>query len=174
MAYFAANHELCPFPVSIIVAEIARFMKPRWGPSGANRTQVGPMLAPWTLLSGGLVPVYAGFYKTHEELKLISLWCISWYLVVDPYSINAVYFHKNTTYLIKLPNRWKSKYTKEIRINQIYISLFIYNQFKVVNRLKLQLAAMSDPVYSTSRNWDYVLYIRISIIREGNLKIACS
>ena len=23
-----------------------------WGPSGANRTQVGPMLAPWTLLSG--------------------------------------------------------------------------------------------------------------------------
>ena len=23
-----------------------------WGPSGADRTQVGPMLAPWTLLSG--------------------------------------------------------------------------------------------------------------------------
>ena len=31
---------------------IARFMGPTWGPSGANRTQVGPMLAPWTLLSG--------------------------------------------------------------------------------------------------------------------------
>ena len=31
---------------------IARFMEPTWGPSGANRTQVGPMLAPWTLLSG--------------------------------------------------------------------------------------------------------------------------
>ena len=25
---------------------------PTWGPSGADRTQVGPMLAPWTLLSG--------------------------------------------------------------------------------------------------------------------------
>ena len=24
---------------------------PTWGPSGADRTQVGPMLAPWTLLS---------------------------------------------------------------------------------------------------------------------------
>ena len=31
---------------------IARFMGPKWGPSGADRTQVGPMLAPWTLLSG--------------------------------------------------------------------------------------------------------------------------
>ena len=31
---------------------IARFMGPTWGSSGADRTQVGPMLAPWTLLSG--------------------------------------------------------------------------------------------------------------------------
>ena len=30
----------------------ARFMGPTWDPSGADRTQVGPMLAPWTLLSG--------------------------------------------------------------------------------------------------------------------------
>ena len=30
---------------------IARFMGPTWGPSGAVRTQVGPMLAPWSLLS---------------------------------------------------------------------------------------------------------------------------
>ena len=31
---------------------IERFMGPTWGPSGADRTQVGPMLAPRTLLSG--------------------------------------------------------------------------------------------------------------------------
>ena len=31
---------------------IARFMRLPWGPSGADRTQVGPILAPWTLLSG--------------------------------------------------------------------------------------------------------------------------
>ena len=30
---------------------IARFMGPTWGPSGADRIQVGPVLAPWTLLS---------------------------------------------------------------------------------------------------------------------------
>ena len=31
---------------------LARFIGPTWGPSGADRTQVGPMLAPRTLLSG--------------------------------------------------------------------------------------------------------------------------
>ena len=36
----------------LIYTLIARFMGPTWGPSGAERTRVGPMLAPWTLLSG--------------------------------------------------------------------------------------------------------------------------
>ena len=34
------------------ITQIARFTGPTWGPPGADRTQVGPMLAPWTLLSG--------------------------------------------------------------------------------------------------------------------------
>ena len=33
------------------ISPIARFMGPTWGPSGADRTQVDPMLTPWTLLS---------------------------------------------------------------------------------------------------------------------------
>ena len=35
-----------------ILPLIARLMGPKWCPSGADRAQVGPMLAPWTLLSG--------------------------------------------------------------------------------------------------------------------------
>ena len=31
---------------------IARFVGPKWDPARADRTQVGPMLALWTLLSG--------------------------------------------------------------------------------------------------------------------------
>ena len=31
---------------------ITRFMGPTWGPSGTDRAQVGPILAPWNLLSG--------------------------------------------------------------------------------------------------------------------------
>ena len=34
---------------------IARFMGPTWGPLAAVRTQVGPMLVIWTLLSGYVV-----------------------------------------------------------------------------------------------------------------------
>ena len=33
-------------------SQIARFVWPTWGPPGSCRPQVGPMLAPWTLLSG--------------------------------------------------------------------------------------------------------------------------
>ena len=40
------------YAFSYILSLIARFMGPAWGPSGADRTQVGPMLATWTLLSG--------------------------------------------------------------------------------------------------------------------------
>ena len=35
-----------------VLSLVARFMGPTWGPSGADRTQMGPLLAPWTLLSG--------------------------------------------------------------------------------------------------------------------------
>ena len=34
-----------------ILPLIAKFMGPSWGPPGAARTQVGPMLVTWTLLS---------------------------------------------------------------------------------------------------------------------------
>ena len=34
-----------------VAGMIAKFMGPTWGPSGAERTQVDPILAPWTLLS---------------------------------------------------------------------------------------------------------------------------
>ena len=39
------------FAVSI-TSQKAKFMGPIWGPPGSCRPQMGPMLAPWTLLSG--------------------------------------------------------------------------------------------------------------------------
>ena len=44
---------------------IARFMGPTWWPRGADRTQVGPMLATWTLLSG------YHFAKTIKNMILV-------------------------------------------------------------------------------------------------------
>ena len=42
---------------SLLTSLIARFVGPTWGPFGADRTQVSPMLAPWTLLSGMLTAI---------------------------------------------------------------------------------------------------------------------
>ena len=37
------------------IFQIAKFMGSTWGPPGSCRPQMGPMLAPWTLLSGILI-----------------------------------------------------------------------------------------------------------------------
>ena len=46
------QHKFALHCIQHIAILIARFMGPKWGLSQADRTQVGPMLAPWTLLSG--------------------------------------------------------------------------------------------------------------------------
>ena len=33
-----------------LISQIAKFMRPTWDPAGSCRPQMGPMLAPWTLL----------------------------------------------------------------------------------------------------------------------------
>ena len=48
------------------ISLIARFMGPTWGPSVSCWSQMGPMLAPWTFLSGILS------YKESSEGELIS------------------------------------------------------------------------------------------------------
>ena len=50
---------------------IARFMGPTWGPSEADRTQFGPMLPPWSLLSG-LIVFQGPFLQTW--FNLIQAW----------------------------------------------------------------------------------------------------
>ena len=42
-------------------------MGPMWGPSRADRTQVGPMLAPWTVLSGYTDDRYPGVHPQWQE-----------------------------------------------------------------------------------------------------------
>ena len=53
--------------ITAMTTLIARFMGPTWGPSGAIRTQVGPMLAPWTLLSGKVEYTWR-----HHQMKTFS------------------------------------------------------------------------------------------------------
>ena len=78
MEYFmqlSRHHKLCN--ISAKLSLIARFMGPTWGPSGADRTHVGPMLAPWTLLSGTAISSWSyrsrSPHVTHFLIMTISL-----------------------------------------------------------------------------------------------------
>ena len=90
---------------------ITRFMGPIWGSPGADRTQVGPVLAPWTLLSGLFLVSCSGGdlgmpllshcppWSRHgslwwaETVPTWHLWCCKWqglvmekiFMVQDPF-----------------------------------------------------------------------------------------
>ena len=81
-------------------ALIARVMGPTWGPSGADRTQVGPVLAPWTLLSGGSL-------ELHTQTQLIP---------GIPHQCNDALNHKQLDCLLK-SFRLTTKKTSKLCIN---------------------------------------------------------
>ena len=68
--------------VTQATSQIARFMGPTWGPPGDDRTQVGPMLAPWALLS--VISVwrwfskYAGDVLSYHSLQLDNCCWPNW------------------------------------------------------------------------------------------------
>ena len=75
---------------------IARFMWPTWGPSGTDRTQVGPMLAPWTLLSGSVITMAVKMCLCRKSWRIYQIFFdlakVFWSLAVswcDVYSIIA-------------------------------------------------------------------------------------
>ena len=51
---------------------IAKFIGAAWGPSGADRTQLGPMLDPWTLLSG-IIYVRSWTHQLQRNLQVTNL-----------------------------------------------------------------------------------------------------
>ena len=66
-------------------AQIAKFMGPTWGPPGSCRPQMGPMLAPWTLLLGRLCLVPHRQSHGHQNdamVKTFDKWCMcAWILI---------------------------------------------------------------------------------------------
>ena len=64
---------------SSIYALMTRFMGSTWDPTGADRTQVGPMLAQWTLLSGCLMTGY-------HTVFIINGLTLGNFMITDSYS----------------------------------------------------------------------------------------
>ena len=70
----------CVYDSFYEVPQIANFMGPTWGPPGSCRPQMGPMLAPWTLLPGyyNTYPQFYGNQKVGE-----SNGCFTFVVIID-------------------------------------------------------------------------------------------
>ena len=55
------------------MTHIEKFVGPKWDPSGADRTQVGPMLAPWTLLFWEIPRFHTGLRENHGPVIITCL-----------------------------------------------------------------------------------------------------
>ena len=70
-----------------LISLIARFLEPTWSPSGADRSQVGPMMAPWSLLSGLLFINHSNIV-CHKSCRSFNP-SYSWKHKRDVYSCNV-------------------------------------------------------------------------------------
>ena len=82
----------------MIQSLIARFMGTTWGPPGADRTQVGPMMAPWTLLSG----VFSGSVHLQlwpKNINFVADSCLnsvfSWWIRYHPQHTMSLHIQLN-------------------------------------------------------------------------------
>ena len=69
------------FPnIFLTTIQIAKFMGPTWGPPGSCRSQMGPMLAPWALLSGYLnITLTYTIYISITQMIASSQCALWWY-----------------------------------------------------------------------------------------------
>ena len=100
--------------VHVCPDRIAKFMGPTWGPPGSCRPQMGPMLAPWNLLSGWALKDYSVYVPSQWETTLwhkTSSWAPEWSLAV-------VYRFPHTKFNTDLPSQLK--FCDHIRQHCIY------------------------------------------------------
>ena len=60
--------------------QIAKLMGPTWGPPGFCRPRMGPMLAPWTLLSGVAYEMFRAYGNIFVSTNMVPdyRWFLSW------------------------------------------------------------------------------------------------
>ena len=76
---FTTNRDMMMTP------QVTRFMGPTWGPPGSCRPQMGPVLSPWTLLSGPIrwTRMYARLiYRGYTTVNRLRETHICFYFVV--------------------------------------------------------------------------------------------
>ena len=112
-------------------SKIAKFMGPTWGPPGSCRPQMGPMLAPWTLLSG---------------LLCLNWWCAGCWLIIA----SATYKSRPSDILPRWgPSRRSMSYEKIMGLLALYCSPMEYKRIDIV------------PCFAVMKVWDLIKLIRL-------------
>ena len=94
----------------------SKFMGPTWGPSGAGRTQVGPMLVPWTLLSGYFAANTPMLALGQLRPSSGALWHDYWYIRVLLYEFKwMLHIYMNILDICAKLHGWKHTNSGSIR-----------------------------------------------------------
>ena len=94
-------------------SQMAKFMGPTWGTPGSCRPQMGPMLAPWTLLTGLLSRGLTVVTWLSPEIALVGLrtwYAWSWVAIVW----DRTPIHMETTQLPGIPSWYAPGTTKAV------------------------------------------------------------
>ena len=94
---------------------------PTWGPSGADRTQVGPMLAAWTLLYGMVMPAY--FTKISKQP------CKDKNLYIYMYFITFLWTVLRWFILVNIHISFSNGFLHNIHALWLPVTYFLYNIF---------------------------------------------
>ena len=91
------------------LSQIIRLMRPTWGPPGSCRPHMGPMLAPWTLLSGVLCCCYCtilwpGHLQALRDYVWVSYGYGTSFWKIWIYSVTGVILIQILT---TIPLRWR-------------------------------------------------------------------
>ena len=108
----AYSYEVCNDTIKILwhslcrkKSQITRFTWPTWGRPGSCRPQVGPMLAPWTLLSYNESYTRVSVARRHQMLYIASLILkvqypnFLWWLVLSALRMGSPTAGRHRTYL---------------------------------------------------------------------------
>ena len=106
------GNQICVMTVEVVLVVLehkqTQLMGPTWGPSGADRTQVGPMLATWTLLLGLLHKDRISFPKCLQLIR-DSEWSIAAQMIffqIGGWYLAALWFSSIITRTTRTPAFW--------------------------------------------------------------------
>ena len=125
-------------------------MGPTWGPPGSCRPHVGPIMAPWTLLSGPLYPVclsnpLTSIVSVAWQILKTSFWCFGTrLLIVVCFILRSMIVPRN----VACHFVWWG-------LLSLSIPLELTDRWEVDQCLQRHLKLRSITVHDTSRLWCY-------------------